>query len=332
MKQLSEVAFSVLDLVPVREGFSHFDAMQHSLTQARHVEDLGYKRIWIAEHHNAASLVSSATVLLIQHIAGGTKSIRVGSGGIMLPNHTPLIVAEQFGTLETLFPGRIDLGLGRAPGTDQITARALRRDRVETVEEFPRDVQELQFYFSEKSAQSAVQAIPGLGLEVPIYILGSSTFSAQLAAFLGLPYAFASHFAPAQLHDSLRIYRNEFKPSHQLKKPYVIAGANVVIADTEKEALFLSTTGNTFALDIIRNTRRPLQPPMKAAESTWSLQEQALVKKMREYAFVGSQETVKKKLEDFTNSTGADEIIFSTYIYDTDAQLRSFELLAALKS
>lgn len=328
---LSKVAFSVLDLVPVREGFSHKSAMEASLELAQLAERLHFKRFWVAEHHNAPSIVSSATALLIQYLAQGTKSIRVGSGGIMLPNHAPLVVAEQFGTLATLFPDRIDLGLGRAPGTDQITAKALRRQYVETVHDFPRDIQEVQSYLSKEGTGSAVRAIPGEGTEVPIYILGSSTFSAQLAATLGLPYAFASHFAPTYLSEALRIYRENFKPSSQLAYPYVIVGANVVMADTDKQAEYLATTGNLFALNIIRNTRRPLQPPVNNIDDIWDMYEAAHVKDMRKYSFEGSAQTVKEKLEKFTEEFEPDEIIFSSYIYDTKARLHCFELLNSLK-
>lgn len=324
------VPFSILDLVPVREGDSHLKAMENSLALAQLAERVGFRRFWVAEHHNAASLVSSATPLLIQYIAQGTRSIRVGSGGVMLPNHTPLIVAEQFGTLETLFPGRIDLGLGRAPGTDQLTARALRRDRVEAVEDFPRDVQELQFYLSDEGRTASVRANPGAGTKVPLYLLGSSTFSAQLASALGLPYAFASHFAPTFLHDALEIYRTHFKPSEQLKKPYTIAGVNIVLADTDEEAEYLATTGNLFALDIIRNTRRPLQPPVENMETIWAPYEAAQINRMREYSFAGNPETVAKKLKQFVGDTRVDEVIVATYIYDMAAQLHSFELLSTL--
>lgn len=330
-KHLSDVAFSVLDLVPVREGFSHRSAMEKSLELAQHLEKWNYKRIWVAEHHNAPSIVSSATPLLIQYLAQGTNDIRVGSGGVMLPNHSPLVVAEQFGTLATLFPGRIDLGLGRAPGTDQLTARALRRERLGSSDDFPQDVQELQFYFSKGSANSSVKAIPGQGLEVPVYILGSSTFSAHLAAALGLPYAFASHFAPTYLFEALDIYRKEFKPSDQIDHSYAIAGANMVIAKTDAEAEFLATSSNLFALDIIRNTRRPLQPPVKNMREIWTPYEAAQVGFMRKYAFIGSPETVRKGLEKFIEETQIDELIFSSYVYDTNLRLQSFEILSQLR-
>lgn len=329
-KELSQTAFSILDLVPVREGDSHLKAMENSLTLAQHAEKLGFKRFWIAEHHNTHSVVSSATPLLIQYVAQGTKTIRVGSGGVMLPNHTPLVVAEQFGTLTTLFPNRIDLGLGRAPGTDQLTARALRRDRVEAVEDFPRDVQELQFYLSDEGKNNAVRANPGAGTNIPIYLLGSSTFSAQLAAALGLPYAFASHFAPAYLFEALDIYRKNFKPSKQLDKPYTMAGANIVLADTDEEAARLTTTGSIFALDIIRNNRRPLQPPVESMDNIWNPSEAAYIEQMRGYSFVGRPKTVKEKLQNFIGDTGVDEVIVATYIYDFNAQLHSFNLLASL--
>ncbi|HET8573516.1 MAG TPA: LLM class flavin-dependent oxidoreductase [Edaphocola sp.] len=330
-KSLQQIKFSILDLVPVREGFGHKAALQYSVAQAKLAETLGYTRYWIAEHHNAASIVSSATPLLIQLVAQHTRTIRVGSGGVMLPNHTPLVVAEQFGTLATLFPGRIDLGLGRAPGTDAQTVRALRRNKTEAAEDFPRDVQELQFYLSKRGGESAVRAIPGQGTEVPVYLLGSSTFSAQLAAFLGLPYAFASHFAPTYLMEAINIYRNNFKPSEQCEQPYVIAGANVVMADTDEEAAYLSTTGNLFALDIIRNTRKPLQPPVADMDAIWTSYEAAQVMQMKQYAFIGSPETVQKQLEQFVAQTGVDEIIFSSYIYDTEKQARSYELLNRIK-
>jgi len=331
MSILQHTEFSILDLVPVRQGSSHKEAMENSLKIARLAEKTGFKRYWIAEHHNTPSLVSSATPLLIQYIAQGTQTIRVGSGGVMLPNHSPLIVAEQFGTLATLYPNRIDLGLGRAPGTDGNTARALRRDREESVEDFPRDVQELRSYLSVQGSHNSVRAIPGEGLDVPVYLLGSSTFSARLAAYLGLPYAFASHFAPRYLYEALRIYRNEFSPSDLQHNPYTIAGVNIVIADTDEEAEYLATTGEQFALQIIRNTRKPLPPPVKDMDSIWSPQEAIQVKLMREYSFVGSPDTVRNKLSHFIEKTGVNEIIVTTYIYDMQAQLHSFELLSELK-
>lgn len=323
--------YSVLDLVAVLQGYSHLNAMENSLSLAQHVENLGFKRFWIAEHHNAGSVVSSATSLLISYVAQGTKTIRVGSGGVMLPNHAPLIVAEQFGTLATLYPGRIDLGLGRAPGTDQITARALRRDRVETVHDFPKDVKELQHYFSKSGAHSPIRAIPGFGLEVPLYILGSSTFSAHLAAQLGLPYAFASHFAPSQLQNALPIYRDEFKPSDQLAKPYAMAAVNIIIGETDEEAEFLASSTKMFLLNVLRNRRIPLAPPVKSMQGVWNPLEEAQTNKMLQYTFVGSKETVRKQIEKFVAQTQVDELIVVSYIYDHQKRLRSFELLSEIE-
>ncbi len=328
-EKLKHIPFSVLDLVPVIQGSTHKAAMENSLTLAQHAEKWGYKRFWISEHHNAESLVSSATPLLIGYIAQGTKTLRVGSGGIMLPNHAPLVVAEQFGTLATLYPNRIDLGLGRAPGTDQQTARALRRERVETVNDFPKDVQELEKYFS-KNNQGAVRAIPGEGLEVPLYLLGSSTFSAQLAGALGLPYAFASHFAPAHLHDALRLYHSHFEVSKQLAKPYTMACVNVVIAESDEEAEYLATSMKLFMLNVIRNTRKPLSPPVKNMDGLWNPMEEAHISQMMKYSFIGSKETVRENLASFVAETQIDEIIAVAHIYDQTARLLSFELLSQI--
>ncbi|WP_271393724.1 LLM class flavin-dependent oxidoreductase [Aequorivita sinensis] len=325
------IPFSVLDLVPVIQGSSHKTAMESSLALAQKVEELGFKRFWISEHHNAESLVSSATPLLIGYVSENTKSIRVGSGGVMLPNHAPLIVAEQFGTLATLYPDRIDLGLGRAPGTDQLTARALRRERTESVNDFPNDVQELRQFFSASNQNSLVRAIPGEGLEVPLYLLGSSTYSAQLAGALGLPYAFASHFAPTHLHDALRLYHGNFEASKQLEKPYTMAGINVVVADTDEEAEYLSSSMKLFMLNIIRNTRAPLPPPIKDMDEVWSPMEKAHITKMMEFTFIGSKETVRKKLLNFIAETRIDEIIVVAHIHDQEARLKSFELLSEIK-
>ncbi len=325
------IPFSILDLVPVIEGSSHRKAMENSLALAQQAENLGYKRFWISEHHNAESLVSSATPLLIGYVAENTKSIRVGSGGVMLPNHAPLIVAEQFGTLATLYPDRIDLGLGRAPGTDQVTARALRRERTETVNDFPNDVQELQQYFSKVNKNSLVRAIPGEGLEVPLYLLGSSTYSAQLAGALGLPYAFASHFAPTHLHEALSLYHSNFEASKQLAKPYTMACLNIVVANSDEEAEYLATSMKLFMLNIIRNTRSPLPPPVENMNKYWSPMEEAHISKMMQYTFVGSKETVRKKLVDFISETKVDEIITVAHIHNQQARLKSFELLAQLK-
>ena len=330
-KLLKDIPFSVLDLVPSVEGKDHKTSMRYSLELAQHIEALGYHRIWISEHHNTESLLSSATPIIMGYIAQGTSTIRVGSGGIMLPNHVPLVVAEQIGTLATLYPNRIDLGLGRAPGTDQITAKALRRDKMETVNDFPREVQEVQHYLDDRLEEAPVRAIPGEGTKVPIYMLGSSPFSAQLAAALGLPYVFASHFAPAHLMDALALYRDRFKISKQLQAPYTMAGINVVVADTDEEAEYLTTSGYRFKLNIIKNNRVPLPPPVKSMEGMWNVLEEAQVKNMAKYSFIGSKETVRKGLEKFIDKTGVDELIISTYIHDQDKKLHSFKLLSELK-
>lgn len=325
------IPFSVLDLVPVVEGSFHKTAMKNSLALAQHVEKLGYKRFWISEHHNAESLVSSATPILIGYVAENTESIRVGSGGVMLPNHAPLIVAEQFGTLATLYPDRIDLGLGRAPGTDQVTAKALRRERTETVNDFPNDVQELQQYFSKSNKNSLVRAIPGDGLEVPLYLLGSSTYSAQLAGVLGLPYAFASHFAPTHLHEALGLYHSNFENSKQLNKPYSMACVNAVVADTDEEAEYLATSGKLFMLNIIRNTRSPLPPPVESMNNLWSPMEEAHIAKMMQYTFIGSKEKVRKKMLQFISDTRVDELIIAAQIHNQESRLKSFQLLSEIQ-
>lgn len=330
-KSLKNIKLSVLDLVPALEGIEHKKAIERSLSLAQHIDKLNYHRLWISEHHNTDGLLSSATVVILGYLLQGTKNIRIGSGGIMLPNHAPLVVAEQMGTLETLYPNRVDLGLGRAPGTDQLTAKALRRERTESVHDFPKDVQELQFFLSDHSQNSAVRAIPGEGTNVPLYLLGSSTFSAQLAAALGLPYAFASHFAPTYLFDALKIYREKFQPQDQIEKPYTIAGVNVIVADTDKEAQHLATSGLQFRLSIIRNTRVPLQKPVENMDEIWTPMEKAQVEKMAYFSFIGSPETVKKDLEAFVEQTGVDELIVSTYCYDIEAQKKSFELLKKLQ-
>ncbi|MCM4167769.1 F420-dependent glucose-6-phosphate dehydrogenase [Arenibacter antarcticus] len=322
--------FSVLDLVPVAEGSSHLQSIAKSLELAQHVERLGYGRFWISEHHNMDTLVSSATPILIGHIAQGTQNIRVGSGGVMLPNHAPLIVAEQFGTLETLYSGRIDLGLGRAPGTDQLTAKALRRDRAETVHDFPRDIGELQTYFSAENKNAAVRAIPGEGLDIPLYLLGSSTFSAQLAGIKGLPYAFASHFAPTHLHEALQLYHQNFQPSKQCEAPYTIACVNVIAADTDEKAKHLETSLQQLALGIIRNTRKPLAPPVKSMDGLWHDLEKAQIQKMMYYSFVGSKETVQNELESFVEATRVDEIMVVSHIFDHEDRLRSYEILSEI--
>ncbi|MBP1841029.1 LLM class flavin-dependent oxidoreductase [Formosa algae] len=325
---LKTIKFSVLDLVPITQGHTQQKAMQNALNLAQHVEALGYTRYWISEHHNMDSLVSSATVILLGYVAQGTSSIRVGSGGIMLPNHAPLVVAEQFGTLDTLYPGRIDLGLGRAPGTDQRTAMALRRDRQESVQDFPNNIQELQAYFTNEDLGEPVRAIPGEGLEIPIYLLGSSTFSADLAAKKGLPYAFASHFAPAQLFDALHIYNNTFQPSTTNSKPYSMACINVIAAETDDDAQELATSLFQLALGIITNVRRPLQPPVKSMNGVWNEQQQAMIMNMLHYTFIGSKATIEKEISEFVAKTQVQELIVVSHIYDHEARKKSYEILS----
>ncbi|NLR78267.1 LLM class flavin-dependent oxidoreductase [Chitinophaga eiseniae] len=326
-KQGIKRPLSVLDLAPVLEGQTPSEAFQNSMRLAKHVEKLGYKRFWMAEHHNMVSVASSATVVLLGYIAGGTSTIRVGSGGIMLPNHAPLVVAEQFGTLASLYPGRIDLGLGRAPGTDQVTARALRRDRLGAGHDFPEQVQELQQYLSFDNHTSAVRAIPGEGLAIPIWILGSSTDSAHLAAAMGLPYAFASHFAPAQLHTAFKIYRERFRPSEFLQAPYTMACVNVIAADTDAAANRLATSFYQLFLGIIRGNLRRMGPPIDSMEGVWTPYEAAHAQQMLACSFIGSGATVQQGLQQFLEDTQVDEVIATAHIYDQQDRLHSYEIL-----
>ena len=321
--------FSVLDLAFIAQGSTPADALRHSLDLAQHAERWGYHRFWLAEHHNMAGIASAATSVVIGHVAGGTKTIRVGAGGIMLPNHSPIVIAEQFGTLESLYPGRIDLGLGRAPGTDQRTLRALRRDPMAS-DHFPQDVLELQAFFGPLQPGQTVQAVPGTGLNVPIWILGSSLFGAQLAAEMGLPYAFASHFAPDALMQALQLYRATFKPSAQLARPYAMVGVNVIAAETDAEARRLFTSAQQAFTNAFRGTRRQLQPPIDDIESYWSPMEKLQVSSMLACSFVGSSQTVQRGLERFVEQTGADELMVASAIYDHSARLRSYEILAEI--
>jgi luciferase family oxidoreductase group 1 len=327
-KQLNEIPVSVLDLAPIVEGETPSDSFHKSLQLAQQAEALGYNRYWFAEHHNMENIASSATSILIGYIAGNTSTLRVGSGGVMLPNHAPLIIAEQFGTLESLYPGRIDLGLGRAPGTDQQTMMALRRNMHGSVDSFPNDVIELQKYLAPKGNSGRVRAIPGEGTQVPVWLLGSSTYSAQLAAALGLHFAFASHFAPAQLFDALNIYRNTFQPSEQLQQPYAMACVNVIAADTDEEAQRLATSFYRLALGIVRNSRKPLQPPIESMQGEWEEYEEVAVKHMMKYAFIGSRETVRTGLRAFLQNTEVDEIMVASYIYDNNKKIYSYQLIA----
>ena len=320
---------SVLDLAFVVEGATAAIALRNSLDLAQHVEQWGYRRFWLAEHHNMVGIASAATAVVIGYVAAGTKTIRVGAGGIMLPNHSPLVIAEQFGTLESLYPGRIDLGLGRAPGTDQRTLIALRRDAM-SAETFPDDVVELQKYFEAAHPGQPVQAVPGAGLNVPLWILGSSLFGAELAAALGLPYAFASHFAPAALFPALHRYHNAFKPSKQLDRPYTAAGVNVFAADTDAEARRLFTSAQQAFVNVVRGRRGRLPPPIDDIDAYWTPDEKAQVSAMLERSFVGSRETVRAGLEEFSKQTAVDELIVAAAIYDHIARLRSYEILAQI--
>jgi luciferase family oxidoreductase group 1 len=322
--------FSVLDLAHVPEGSTPSDALRNSLDLAQHVEGWGYNRFWLAEHHNMVGIASAATSVAIGHVAGGTKTIRVGAGGIMLPNHSPLVIAEQFGTLDALYPGRIDLGVGRAPGTDQRTLRALRRDPT-AADTFPQDVLELQALLGPVQPDQMIQAVPGAGSNVPIWILGSSLFGAQLAAMLGLPYAFASHFAPGALMQALQVYRERFQPSAQLDRPYAMVGVNVIAADTDEEARHLFTSAQQSFTNLFRGTRGKLQPPIDDIESYWTPHEKAQAMNMLSCSFVGSPKTVREGLEGFLAETGADEIIAAAAIYDHSKRLRSYEILSQVQ-
>ncbi|GGC72910.1 LLM class flavin-dependent oxidoreductase [Chelatococcus reniformis] len=323
------VPFSILDLAFVPEGQTPADALTNTRDLAQHAERWGYKRYWLAEHHNMVGIASAATSVVIGYVASATSTIRVGSGGIMLPNHSPMVIAEQFGTLETLYPGRIDLGLGRAPGTDQRTLRALRRDAM-AAEHFPQDVLEVQALLGPLQADQVIQAVPGTDTRVPLWILGSSLFGAQLAAMLGLPYAFASHFAPDALMQALEVYRERFEPSAQLDKPYAMVGVNVVAADTDAEARRLFTTPQQQFTNLIRGTRGRMRPPIDDIESYWTPAEKAHVSGMLSCSIVGSAETVRGGLDAFIAKTGADELMVAGAIYDHRARLRSYEILAGL--
>jgi luciferase family oxidoreductase group 1 len=329
-KNLSDISYSVLDLSPIKKGGTASDSFKNTVDLAKHVEKWGYRRYWMAEHHNMPGIASSATSVLIGHVAAQTSTIRVGSGGIMLPNHAPLVIAEQFGTLESLFPGRIDLGLGRAPGTDQLTAYALRRDRSDG-QDFPEQLAELRHYFNpENASKNQVRAIPGQGLQVPIWLLGSSGYSAQLAGLLGLPFSFASHFSPENTLPALALYRNSFRPSGILDKPYAIVCVNVIAADVDLEAQKLSTSLQQHHLGILRNQRGYLQPPVDDIREICSEYEQAILQQKLKTSIIGSPGAVKEKLIEFVNTTQADEIMVNGQIFDHGARLHSFEIVADL--
>jgi luciferase family oxidoreductase group 1 len=320
--------FSLLDLSPIIEGGDAALALRNTLDLAQHAEKWGYHRYWLAEHHNLPGIASAATSVVIGYVAGGTKRIRVGAGGIMLPNHAPLVIAEQFGTLEALYPGRIDLGLGRAPGSDQLTARALRRNLGSGGDTFPQDVLELQSYFESALADQALQAVPGAGANVPIYLLGSSDFSARLAAELGLPFAFASHFAPEYLDVALALYRRHFKPSQALAQPHAMIGVGVFAAETDAEAERLFTSSQLQFLKMVRGRPGKLPPPVESMEGRWSPAEKAAVMARTRCSAVGAPDAVRRRLETLLKETAADEIIATAQIYDHAARLRSFEIAA----
>ena len=323
----ASIPYSLLDLAPVCEGSTPADAFAHSLDLARHAEALGYTRYWLAEHHNMPGIASAATALLIGHIAGGTSTLRVGAGGVMLPNHAPLQVAEQFGTLASLYPGRIDLGLGRAPGTDQATLQALRRHYA-GAEAFPSDVMELLRYFEPVQPGQPVQAVPGAGLEVPVWILGSSLFGAQLAAALGLPYAFASHFAPAAMSEALALYHRDFKPSRRLRAPYAMLALNVVAADTRAEAQRLFTTQQQAFVRLRRGTPGLVPPPVEDIEAFWTPAEKAMVEQALACAVVGDADDVREGIAEFARRHRPDELMLTANIFDHGARLHSFALAA----
>ena len=318
---------SVLDLSPITEGSDAAQSFRNTLDLAQHAERLGFKRYWLAEHHGMTGIASAATAVLIGHVAGGTETIRVGAGGIMLPNHSPLVIAEQFGTLESLYPGRIDLGLGRAPGSDQMTARALRRNLTSDSDEFPQDVVELMDFMSDQPQQK-VRAVPGTGLKVPIWILGSSLFGAQLAAMMGLPYVFASHFAPAQMMDAIDLYRARFRPSAQLTKSHVMLGFNVFAADTDEEAQILATSMQQAFVNLRSGRPGRLPPPKPGYFEQIGLAEQALLKNVLSCTTIGSAATVRNGLQDFVARTGADELMITSQMFDHAARKHSYALAA----
>jgi luciferase family oxidoreductase group 1 len=319
------VPLSVLDLSPIVQGGSATESFRNSLDLAQHAERLGYKRFWLAEHHSIPSVASAATSVVIAHVAAGTKTIRVGAGGIMLPNHAPLLIAEQFGTLAALHPGRIDLALGRAPGSDQATARALRRSP-SAADTFPQDVVELMSWFEEPAPDQVVRAVPGAGLEVPLWILGSSLFGAQLAAHLGLPFAFASHFAPMQMMEAIEIYRSRFQPSVQLDKPYLMLGANVVAAESDDEARYLFTSYQQSFVSLRRGRPMPVPPPVEGYELDLGPLERLQLQPILDMAIVGDPERVRRRLREFIATPGADEIIIASQLFDHEARVRSYEI------
>mgnify|MGYP003466072662 FL=1 len=332
MRLLKDTPFSILELAPVRDDKSIQFSLHHALDVAKKAEQLGYKRLWLAEHHNMDGIASSATAVLLGYILANTESLKVGSGGIMLPNHAPLVVAEQFGTLATLYPDRVELGLGRAPGTDQITMRALRRGRQETEDQFPQDVQEILQYFKAPTAQQRIVATPGQNTDVPVWLLGSSLFSAHLAAKLGLPYSFASHFAPRMLQQAIQVYKENFQPSEYLDQPYISMGVPVVVAKTDEEAQYLATSAYQRVLGLMRGQSLKLKAPVESMQGLWSPAEKMSVDNFYAMAQIGSEQTVKAGLQQLLEQYDVDEFIFTCDIYDTDKRLENFERLMNIKT
>ena len=332
MRSLKDIQFAILELAPVRDDKSIQFSLHHALEVAQKAEQLGYKRLWLAEHHNMDGIASSATAVLLGYILANTTTLKVGSGGIMLPNHAPLVVAEQFGTLATLYPDRVELGLGRAPGTDQVTMRALRRGRQETEDQFPQDVLEILQYFKEPEPHQRIVATPGQSTNVPVWLLGSSLFSAQLAAKLGLPYSFASHFAPRMLDQAIKLYRENFEPSEYLDRPYVSMGVPTVVAQTDEEAEYLATSAYQRVLGLMRGQSLKLKAPVASMEGIWSPAEKMSVDNFYAMAQIGSPETVKAGLEKLLEKYNVDEFIFTCDIYDTDKRIQNFELLMDIKN
>src|SRR5690606_26715191 len=329
---LKDIQFSILELAPVRDDKSIQFSLHHALELAQAAEKLGYRRMWLAEHHNMDGIASSATAVLLGYLLANTETLTVGSGGIMLPNHAPLVVAEQFGTLATLYPNRVELGLGRAPGTDQVTMRALRRGRQETEDQFPQDVLEILQYFKEPAPHQRIVATPGQNTHVPVWLLGSSLFSAQLAAKLGLPYSFASHFAPRMLDQAIKLYRENFEPSEYLDRPYVSMGVPTVVAQTDEEAEYLATSAYQRVLGLMRGQSLKLKAPVETMEGIWSPAEKMSVDNFYAMGQVGSPETVKAGLEKLLEKYNVDEFIFTCDIYDTDKRIQNFELLMDIKN
>ena len=332
MSNITKIPFSVLDLSPVFEGENVSDAFKRTLSLAQRAESLGYQRFWLAEHHNMIGIASAATSVVIGFVAGNTSTIRVGSGGIMLSNHAPVVIAEQFGTLESLYPNRIDLGLGRAPGTDRPATLALRRTLNNDGEEFPEQLEELRFFFRETVANQKVQAVPGAGLNVPIWLLSSSGFSAHLAGVLGLPFGFAAHFSPEHTLPSLELYRRVFQPSDDLQKPHAMVCLNVVAAETDEEAEFLATSQYQSFLNLVRGKPGKIPPPVEDMNTIWNAQEKALVNSRTGGSIIGSKETVKRKLEAFLEESKADEIMVNAMVFDQEKRLRSYEIVAEIFS